>query len=74
MLDSLVREARGWLADCGCSTRGMDATRVIRTVHWNYEGGWQEFVLADPEASPGAVQAAMAERYGQAFAAEMGRR
>ena len=54
-LDELLKEARGWLEDCGLGTRGMDDPRIARTVAWNYDGGWPAFVRADPQADEMAV-------------------
>jgi hypothetical protein len=73
LASEVAREARGWLEDCGLDTRGMDATRVIRTVHWNVEGGWPGFVALDPTWEPARVHDALAQAHGLAFARELQR-
>lgn len=69
-LDLLIREARGWLADCddGLAIETMRETTVIGLVHRYFEGGWQGFVAADPSAQPNTVAAEIGYRYGQQFA------
>lgn len=72
MLDNLISEAKAWLADCGFgSLRGMNDMRIMRTVHWNYSGGFTQFVTADPDLTVAAARTALAERYSRAFAAEL---
>jgi hypothetical protein len=64
MLDELIREAYGWLADCGCPTSGMTDIVAIRTVHFNYVGGWVAFVEADSSLDVAVVWLLMVRRFG----------
>jgi hypothetical protein len=71
MLDDLIREAYGWLADCGCNTHGMSEQSAVRTVQWNYDGGWRAFVAADQSLDEAVVWLFMVRRFGLEFAKEM---
>lgn len=62
MLDNLIREARGWLADCGLRVPDQDIPVVLK-VDREYEGGWPEFVRADPDANERAVYDEIVRRY-----------
>ena len=65
-LDNLLREGRGWLADCGLRVppQGLD---VALKVEREYDGGWPEFVRADPDADEAAAYAAVEERWPHAL-------
>lgn len=40
-------EARGWLADCGDDDAyERSAREVFAMIERNYDGGWENFVLA----------------------------
>lgn len=70
MLEELLKEARGWLEDCGLEVIGRDQT-VITVVNANYEGGWHEFVRADPSIDEAVVWLLMVRRFGLDFANRM---
>jgi hypothetical protein len=63
LLDTLLTEARGWLADCGSSVPEWDRSVALK-VDRNYDGGWPEFVRADPDADEAAVYAEVKDRWG----------
>jgi hypothetical protein len=64
MLDILLTEARGWLADCGMRVPD-DTTALLLKVNRSTDGGWPAFVQCDPDASEAAVYAEMELRYPQ---------
>ena len=61
MLDDLIREARDWIADCGWNA-GSDIRTCLIVAH-DYDGGWPEFVRADPAADEAAVYAEVERRF-----------
>lgn len=70
MLDELLKEARGWLSDCGLKIIAEDKT-VIALVNSNYCGGWHEFVRADVSLDEAVVWLLMVRRFGLEFANKM---
>lgn len=62
MLDQLLKEARGWLADCGLRVP-EEPTALLLKINREYAGGWPEFVRADPDVIPCGVQAEIDVRY-----------
>lgn len=62
MLDELLKEARGWLADCGSRVPDQDIPLVLK-VNRDYDGGWPAFVRADPDASEQEVYDEVERRY-----------
>lgn len=69
LLDAVVKEARGWLADCGWrGANTMGETEALENVAYNMEGGFAAFIAADQSWDAAKVYAAMAARYGHTFA------
>jgi len=50
-LDTLLTEARGWLADCGLRVPEDDVHLALK-VDREYDGGWEGFVAADGSILP----------------------
>jgi hypothetical protein len=67
VLEELLKEARGWLADCGMKVIASDMA-VISMTNCHYEGGWIEFIAADPSIDVGTAYLLMVEQYGLDFA------
>jgi hypothetical protein len=69
MLNGVIREALGWLQDCGNSlAAGRPDRDVIWLVHVNVEGGWPAFVKLDPTVDHKLVCAELTTRFGAVFA------
>ena len=49
MFTELLKEARGWLADCGRARKDDTDLIVAHLIHANFDGGWPNFILSDPD-------------------------
>lgn len=68
MLDELLKEARGWLADCGFYRADLLSDHTLMVcVNQAYDGGWPEFVRADPDANERAVYSAILREHGMSM-------
>lgn len=66
MLDELLREAHGWLEDCGMKVIGREQT-IITLVNLHCEGGWFGFICLDSTVDSSLVYLEMSSRYGLDF-------
>lgn len=62
LLDSMIKEGRAWLYDCGSRVPENDIHLVLK-VNRDYDGGWPEFVRADPDANQQEVYDEVERRY-----------
>ena len=66
MLEELMKEARGWLADCGWKAIARDQT-IVTMIDCHYLGGWPAFVAADNTIDAALIYLLMQNKFGLDF-------